>query len=193
MPAIVPTLEQVEDYVHSVEELIFASLSAATPDLPNVRQAIQRLWEDVLRHGPQALPSLPDLHIPGLGAFEVPPPPPPPPPPLPKSLIGTTADWMSTHKCTTALISLSLIGVGLYAGYGTVMYQQHARSRRTVKISGNTERRRIVGTFRQPLTLDVIKTDRIHSCTRRRFTSWSRPRLGAGEARLHCDHQCLRA
>ena len=143
-----PTIEQIEDYLESMEELFFASLSAATPDLPNVRQAIQRLWEDMLRHGPQALPSLPDLHIPGLGAFEVPPPPPPPPPP--KSLFEKSTDWIGNHKWTTAAIGLSLIGVGLLAGYSTLQYQRHVRSRRVVKTSGSTERRQIVGECRCP-------------------------------------------
>ncbi|THH27049.1 hypothetical protein EUX98_g7133 [Antrodiella citrinella] len=139
---MVPTIEQIEDYLESVEELFFASLSAASPDLPNVRQAIQRLWEDVLRHGPQALPSLPDLHLPGLGAFEVPPPPPPPPPP--KSMFDKTADWMGEHKWTTAFVGISLISAGLLVGYSTLQYQHHMRSRKTVRASGSTERRQIV-------------------------------------------------
>ncbi|TCD66178.1 hypothetical protein EIP91_001671 [Steccherinum ochraceum] len=143
MGSVIPSIEQVEDYLQSVEELFFASLSAATPDLPNVRQAIQRLWEDVLRHGPQALPSLPDLHIPGLGAFEVPPPPPPPPPP--KSLLDKTADWVGDHKWTTAALGVSLVGVGLLAGYSTLQYQQQLKSRRNVRASSSTERRQIVG------------------------------------------------
>lgn len=143
MPAVVATIDQIESYLDSMEELFFASLSAATPDLPNVRQAIQRLWEDVLRHGPQALPSLPDLHIPGLGAFEVPPPPPPPPPP--KGLLEKTADWMGDHKWTTAFVGVSLIGVGLFAGYSTLQYQQCAKSRRVVRTAISSERRQIVG------------------------------------------------
>ncbi|KAH8106858.1 hypothetical protein BXZ70DRAFT_915360 [Cristinia sonorae] len=143
MPVIVPTIEQIEGYLDAVEELFFASLSAATPDLPNVREAVQRLWEDVLRHGPQALPSLPDLHIPGLGAFEVPPPPPPPPPP-PTSWLNNCAGWMAKHKCSTALIGAGVIGVGIYAGYSALHLQHHSKTRRTVKTSGSTERRQVV-------------------------------------------------
>ncbi|OBZ69313.1 hypothetical protein A0H81_10967 [Grifola frondosa] len=69
---IVPTIEQIEAYFESLEELIVSSVSAAAPTCP----------------GPQSLPTLS-----GLGPFEVPPPPPPPPPP--KSFWENAADWVA--------------------------------------------------------------------------------------------------
>ena len=47
MSGVFPTIEQIEDYMESLEELLFSSLQAATPDLPRVSEAIHRLWEDV--------------------------------------------------------------------------------------------------------------------------------------------------
>ncbi|CAL1705225.1 unnamed protein product [Somion occarium] len=141
MPYIIPTVEQIEDYLESLEELLFSSLSAATPDLPNVRQAIQRLWEDVSRYGPQALPPLPDLHIPGLGAFEVPPPPPPPPPP--KSFVEKSTEWIADHKWTATGVGIGIIGAGLLTVYGTAYYQQNLKPRK-VRATTSTERRQVV-------------------------------------------------
>ena len=92
MPLVLPTIEQIEDYLESVEELVVSSLSAATPDLPKVSEAINRLWQDVLRHSPQAVPA----SLKGLGAFEVPPPPPPPPPPPVSSVSPPPAVRMVT-------------------------------------------------------------------------------------------------
>ena len=121
MPIALPTIEQIEDYLHKVEDIVASSLSAATPDLPKVTEAIHRLWQDVLRHSPQAMPALK-----GLGAFEVPPPPPPPPPP--KSLWENTAGWFSDHPWTTAGITVGLIGSSLLVGYA----YPHARRRARV-------------------------------------------------------------
>ncbi|KAH9900876.1 hypothetical protein C8Q73DRAFT_637494 [Cubamyces lactineus] len=141
MPIVLPTIEQIEDYLHNVEDLIVSSLSAATPDLPKVTEAIHRLWQDVLRHSPQAMPALK-----GLGAFEVPPPPPPPPPP--KSLWENSADWFADHPWTAAGITVGLIGSSLLVGYA----YPHARRRARVgaKRHGqatNGERRQVVGAF----------------------------------------------
>ncbi|KAI0332567.1 hypothetical protein GY45DRAFT_1246518 [Cubamyces sp. BRFM 1775] len=139
MPIALPTIEQIEDYLHKVEDIVASSLSAATPDLPKVTEAIHRLWQDVLRHSPQAMPALK-----GLGAFEVPPPPPPPPPP--KSLWENTADWFSDHPWTTAGITVGLIGSSLLVGYA----YPHARRRARVGAkrhgqAANGERRQVVG------------------------------------------------
>ncbi|CDO77931.1 hypothetical protein BN946_scf184679.g10 [Trametes cinnabarina] len=112
MPFVLPTIEQIENYLHDVEELVVSSLSAATPDLPRVTEAINRLWQDVLRHSPQAMPGLK-----GLGAFEVPPPPPPPPPP--KSFWENSTEWIADHPWTTAGIGVGIIGTGLLVGYAS--------------------------------------------------------------------------
>ncbi|CCM04418.1 uncharacterized protein FIBRA_06595 [Fibroporia radiculosa] len=138
---MVSTVEQIEDYLQSVEELLFSSLQAATPDLPRVNEAIHRLWEDISRFGPQSLPALPDLHIPGLGAFEVPPPPPPPPPPLPQSVWNRSASWLVDHPWTTTGITIGL-GAGLLIGYG--LYQPSVKHARARGVGGSSVRQVVV-------------------------------------------------
>ncbi|KAH9928225.1 uncharacterized protein B0H18DRAFT_1159102 [Fomitopsis serialis] len=141
MPGLLPTVEQIEDYMQSIEELLFSSLQAATPDLPRVNEAIHRLWEDVSRFGPQSLPPLPDLHIPGLGAFEVPPPPPPPPPPPSQSFLRHTAHWVADHPWTTAGITFGAVGAGLLVGYG---YYHAGSTTVRVRASASSDRRQVV-------------------------------------------------
>ncbi|EMD30874.1 hypothetical protein CERSUDRAFT_100922 [Gelatoporia subvermispora B] len=62
MPVVVTAVEQIANYTHPPEELIF-SLSAATPDMPRIRETISLLWEDMLRFGPQSFLSLDGIHI----------------------------------------------------------------------------------------------------------------------------------
>lgn len=143
MPTVVPTLEQIEDYLESLEELIFSSLSAATPDMPRVSEAIQRLWEDVLRFGPQSLPSLNDIHLPGLGTFEVPPPPPPPPPP--KTLWEKSADWVAEHPWRTAGIGIGIVGAGLLVGYGSIQWRNSVKARK-LRATSSTDRKQVIST-----------------------------------------------
>lgn len=121
--------EDIEDYIETIEELAWA----AAPDLPNVREAVHRLWLDVSRFGPQRLPSFPDVLI-----FEVPAPPPPPPP---KSWLGQGAGWAGAHPWATAGF---VVGVGLLAGY--TLQQRHARCKtaRARAAAGSTERRQVV-------------------------------------------------
>ncbi|OSD08344.1 hypothetical protein PYCCODRAFT_1356478 [Trametes coccinea BRFM310] len=138
MPFVLPTIEQIENYLHDVEELVVNSLSAATPDLPRVTEAINRLWQDVLRHSPQAMPTLK-----GLGAFEVPPPPPPPPPP--KSFWENSTDWVADHPWTTAGIGVGIIGTGLLVGYASPQIRRRARvGAKKHPSAASTERRQVV-------------------------------------------------
>ena len=141
MPAVLPTIEQIEDYLKSVEELVVSSLSAATPDLPRVSEAIHRLWQDVLRHSPQAVPAT----LKGLGAFEVPPPPPPPPPP--KSFFEDAADWVADHPWTIAGLGVSVLGAGLLVGYASPRLRHKTRvgGRKHATAVANTERRQVIG------------------------------------------------
>ncbi|KAI9061481.1 hypothetical protein FKP32DRAFT_1631088 [Trametes sanguinea] len=152
MPFVLPTIEQIENYLHDVEELVINSFSAATPDLPRVTEAINRLWQDVLRHSPQAMPGLK-----GLGAFEVPPPPPPPPPP--KSFWENSADWVADHPWTTAGIGVGIIGTGLLVGYASPQIRRRARAGAKKHASAaSTERRQVVVVLRgdTPLGLPLI-------------------------------------
>lgn len=117
-----PSIQQIEEVLESLEDIVYASVSAATPDLPGVRETFDRLWDDVSRFGP----NLPDIHVrmPGLGDFHVPPPPPPPPPP--KNLVNKLVDWCQENPWTVLSIGLS---AGLLVGYGTHKYRVHRRQR----------------------------------------------------------------
>lgn len=141
-----PTIDEVEEYFEAVERFVAESLTAASLDLPNVREAINRLWIDITRYGPPGITSLPEFHVGHLGPFEVPPP--PPPTPLPKSLIERTGDWFKEHPWITPGIVLTTIGVGLFAGYHIVSTRYPAR-RRIRPTAMVPEKRQVVGTLRR--------------------------------------------
>lgn len=136
-----PSIQQIEDVLESLEDIVYASLSAATPDLPGVQETFNRLWDDVSRFGP----NLPDIHVrvPSLGDFHVPPPPPPPPPP--RTLVEKSIDWCQENPWTVLGVGL---GVGLLVGYGSHKYRVHRRQRgvrHTSATSVPRERRQVVG------------------------------------------------
>ncbi|KAF9227801.1 hypothetical protein BS17DRAFT_693724 [Gyrodon lividus] len=138
---MVPTIDELEQYFESVERFVSDSLVAVSPDLPNIREAVNRLWVDISRFGPPGLSSLPDIHVPGLGAFQVPPPPPPPPPP--KSLIDKTGDWIIQHPWVTSGMVISALGAGLLVGCSTLhMRSIHRRRIRTT--AAQPEKRQVV-------------------------------------------------
>ena len=155
MPLLLPTIEQIEDYLESVEELVVSSLSAATPDLGQVSEAIHRLWQDVLRHSPQAVPAT----LKGLGAFEVPPPPPPPPPP--KSFWENTADWVADHPWTTAGIGVGVVGAGLLVGYASPRIHRRARVGARKHAAGgaapSTERRQVISEYDSDCSVEYAR------------------------------------
>jgi hypothetical protein len=143
-------VEEIEDYLESLEDFLASSI----PDLPNVREAVHRLWLDVSRFGPQSLPSLPDIHVPGLGAFEVPPPPPPPPP---KSWFEESLDLVRLYPWTFGGIVVGVAGASLLVGYGSM--HKHARLRRVKTVTNTTtERRQVVVVLGgdHPLALPLI-------------------------------------
>ena len=137
-----PSIQQIEDALESLEDIVYVSLSAATPDLPGVRETFNRLWEDVSRFGP----NLHDIHVrvPSLGDFHVPPPPPPPPPP--KTLMERSIDWCQEHPWTVLGVGL---GAGLLIGYGTHKHRFHRRQRvrHISTASVPRERRQVVGAY----------------------------------------------
>jgi hypothetical protein len=136
---MVPTMEDIEGYLESMEEVFFSTVSAATPDLPNMRQAVYRLWDDVSRYGPSGMPSFKEIRVPGLGDFHVPPPPPPIPP---KTWFESSADWISEHPWKTSGMVLGVIGAGLFVGYSAVQ----TRRERVIRIKPvSRERRQVVG------------------------------------------------
>ena len=136
-----PSIQQIEEVLESLEDVVYASLSAATPDLPGVRETFDRLWDDVSRFGP----NLPDIHVrvPSLGDFHVPPPPPPPPPP--RTLVEKSIDWCQENPWTILGVGL---GAGLLVGYGSHKYRVDRRQRGARHISTASiprERRQVVG------------------------------------------------
>ncbi|KAG0692111.1 hypothetical protein DFH29DRAFT_972357 [Suillus ampliporus] len=138
---MVPSIDEVEEYFQSLERFLANSLAAASPDLPNIREAAHRLWVDISRFGPPGLSSFPDIHVPGLGAFEVPPP--PPPPPLPRTLIEKTGGWIIEHPWKSSGMAVTALGAGLLAGY-TTFRMTHAHKRRVRSTTVTPEKRQVV-------------------------------------------------
>ncbi|KAG6844931.1 hypothetical protein H0H87_002415 [Tephrocybe sp. NHM501043] len=135
------TVDKIEEYLQSLEEYFFSSLSAATTDFPNVHEAVNRLWIDISRYGP-GMPSFPEMHLPALGDFQVPPPPPPPPPPAHLSLIHKSANFTKRHPWLVGSVVVGLVGTSLLAVYGT--FHKKRRINHRVKAQSN-ERRQVVG------------------------------------------------
>ena len=136
---MIPTREEIEAYIDSVEEYVFASFAAATPDLPNIRNTIYRFWEDVSRYGPSGLPSIHDIKVPVLKDFQIPPPPPVVPP---KSTLESSVDWMANHPWKASSIAVGVVGVGLLVGY-SASRRRYAKVTRLKAIA--RERRQVVG------------------------------------------------
>ncbi|KAF9013927.1 hypothetical protein BDQ17DRAFT_1386496 [Cyathus striatus] len=153
------TVEKMEEYLASVEEYVFSSLSAMTYSLPDVHEVVNRLWIDISRYGP-GMPAFPEVTIPSLGDFQVPPP--PPPPPLPPSLLVRSTDWMARHPWKTTGIVVGVVGAGLLVGYG---YPPLRRGRNVIRASRAraaekaTERRQVVVVLGgdHPLALPLIQ------------------------------------
>lgn len=142
------TLEKVEEYLESLEEYFFSSLAAATTDMPNIHEAVNRLWVDIARYGP-GMPSFPEMHLPALGDFQVPPSPPPPPPPVPLSLLSRSTNWTRRHPWVASGIAVSVMGGGLLVGYNSF----HSRKRKNYKAKAESkERRQVVGELIRKLT-----------------------------------------
>ncbi|TRM58596.1 hypothetical protein BD626DRAFT_510776 [Schizophyllum amplum] len=125
-------LYRVEEYLQYVE----VKLHTAWNDLPDVRDAVDRLWQDVSRYGPQ-LPK--NVHLPGLGDFEVPAPPPPPPPP--PSWSERTIGWAERHPYQAAGTAAAVVCGGLMVGYGPA-YVRSVKARR--RLEATQERRQVV-------------------------------------------------
>jgi hypothetical protein len=138
-----PSLDNVEEYLASVEEYFFASVTAVSRGFPGVHEAVNQLWIDISRYGP-GMPAFPEVHIPTLGDFQVPPPP-PPPPPLP-SLLEQSAAWIGRHPWKTSSIVVGAVGAGLLVGYRNSWFRRRRGYATSIKTS-SVERRQIVGEF----------------------------------------------
>ncbi|KAG2147223.1 hypothetical protein BD769DRAFT_1597094 [Suillus cothurnatus] len=138
---MVPSIDEVEEYFQSLERFLTNSVAAASPGLPNIREAVHRLWVDISRFGPPGFSSFPDIHVPGLGAFEVPPPPPPPPPP--RTLVEKAGDWIVENPWMSSSIVVTALGAGLLAGYTTFRIT-HTHKRRVRSTTVTPEKRQVV-------------------------------------------------
>ncbi|KAG2158511.1 uncharacterized protein EDB93DRAFT_1238246 [Suillus bovinus] len=138
---MVPSIDEVEEYFQSLERFLTDTLVVASPGLPNIREAVHRLWVDISRFGPPGLSSFPDIHVPGLGAFEVPPPPPPPPPP--RTLVEKAGDWIMENPWKSSSIAVTALGAGLLAGY-TTFHMTRVHKRRVRSTTVTPEKRQVV-------------------------------------------------
>ncbi|KAI6005844.1 hypothetical protein EDD15DRAFT_2427094 [Pisolithus albus] len=148
---MMPTIDDVEQYFETVERLVSDSLTAASLDLPHIREAINKLWIDITRYGPP----FPEIHAGRLGPFELPAPPPPPPPP--KSLIEKTGDCLKDHSWIVSGLVLSTLGFGLFVGYRAIS-AKHAFRRRIKSTTTVPEKRQVVVVLGgdHPLALPLI-------------------------------------
>ena len=138
-----PSLDNVEEYIAFVEEYFFSSVTAVSRGFPDVHEAMNQLWIDISRYGP-GMPAFPEVHIPTLGDFQVPPPP-PPPPRMPTSLIEQSTAWIGRHPWKTSSIIVGAVGAGLLVGYRDFWSRRRHVYATSIKTSSSVERRQIVG------------------------------------------------
>jgi hypothetical protein len=135
-----PILESIQERLESAEDYIYVSLTTVKDEMPNIQEALNRLWADVSRFGP----NIPEIRLPVLGAFEIPPPPPPPPPSLPTSLIDTATDWAAENPWKASGLSVGVVGIGLLVGYNAYRASSQSRFHRRYHAASH-ERRQVVG------------------------------------------------
>ena len=145
------SVEAIEEYLDAVEEYFFSSLSVVTNGLPNVHEAVNRLWVDISRYGP-GMPAFPDVHVPTLGDFQVPPPPPPVPEPVPSSCITRSLEWAGNHPWKASGLVFGVLGAGFLAGYHNTSSTRVGRRYNHKNIS-TSEPKQVVGKSLHPHTL----------------------------------------
>src|ERR1700761_1121154 len=134
---MMPTKEEIEEYLNSLDEWVSNSLHAATSDIPSLNSIANRIWVDLGRFG------APSLQVPGLGIFDVPP---PPPPVQELSWLERTGAWVSTNRWKTLCF---VLGSGLLVGYASTKIR---RSRVRIKkrnTSRALQRKDVAGTTSQ--------------------------------------------
>lgn len=145
------SLEKIEEYFHTAEGYFYSSVSAVTENLPDVHHVANKLWIDISRYGP-GLPAFPEVHMPSLGDFQVPPPPPPPPPVqvLPHGLVWSLVDWSCENPKKASGIVVGVVGTGLLIGYRATRRSARGQPRSRVPsqraaAAQSGERRQAVG------------------------------------------------
>ena len=136
---VMETLDKIEELFASLEEQVFSSLSAV--GLPSFHEVTDRLWIDISRYGP-GLPAFPEVHIPSLGDFQIPPPPPPPPASPASQWLEKSSNWIGKHPWKTLGIFISLAGLAGYIVTQARRKELHRLRRQQVKSSA---RRQVVG------------------------------------------------
>ena len=135
-----PILESIQERLESAEDYVYVSWTSVRAGMPNIQEALDRLWADVSRFGP----TIPEIRLPVLGDFEIPPPPPPPPPPPRNFLIDTATDWAVENPWKASGLGVGVVGIGLLVGYNA--YQARIRSRYHRRYhAASHERRQVVG------------------------------------------------
>jgi hypothetical protein len=130
-----PLSEDIQEYLDSIEDYIYVSFSSARAEMPNIQEALNRLWADVARFGP----AIPDIRLPVL--IEVPPPPPPPPSPPPSSsILENVTGWAAENPWKAS----SVVGIGLLVGYNAYHARAQAKLHKRPHTT-NHERRQVVG------------------------------------------------
>lgn len=140
-----PSRDQIDEYIASIETYIATSFASVAPDIQGINDSINQLWRDVTRFGH---PEMPDLHLPrALGMFDVPAPPPPPPPPAPPAgLCASTLAFVSRNRKMAGVVCVGAIGAGLLVGYSASAFiQARARRARGAVGTSSATRRLIVG------------------------------------------------
>lgn len=136
---VMETLDRIEELFASLEEHVLASLSAV--GLPSLHDVTDRLWIDISRYGP-GLPAFPEVHIPSLGDFQIPPPPPPPPASPASQWLGISSNWIGKHPWKTLGIFMSVAGM---AGYIVTQARLKTLYRLRRQQPKSSARRQVVG------------------------------------------------
>jgi hypothetical protein len=131
---MVPSREQIEEYLNELDEWAWRTLQSAAADIPNLHTVANRIWADLGRFGPPQIP------IPGLGVFDIPPPSPPPE----LTVWEKTGNWIVGHRWKAFGIGLCVVlGSGLLAGYANSRWRAR-RVRSKTKTSGKKKERKEV-------------------------------------------------
>jgi hypothetical protein len=135
---MIPSREQIEEYLNELDEWAWRTLQTAAADIPSLDAIANRIWADLGRFGP------PQIQIPGLGVFDIPPNPPPPPDP---GLWDRTGNWIVGNRWKAFGLGAGfVIGSGLLAGYASSRIRAARRRNKKRVSSQKGERKEVAGT-----------------------------------------------
>ena len=135
---MVPSREQIEEYLNELDEWAWRTLQSAAADVPSLNAIANRIWTDIGRFGPPQLP--------GLGVFEIPPSPPPPPPE--PNIWERSGDWVVTHRWKALGLGICfVVGSGLLAGYVRSRMRTTRLRAKTRSSTRRKDRKEVAGMF----------------------------------------------